>query len=1059
MTHPQASEILRYIRQWAARERPEHLPDHDYLTRFVRTRDEAAFTALVHRHGPMVLRVCRAVLGDFHAAEDAFQATFLVLARKARSIHAQRSLSSWLYKVAQRIAWRAKADTGRQRAREAQSPQRLNVDPLDEVSWWEVQAIFYDELEKLSERYRGPLILCCLEGKARDEAAKQLGCREGTLKSRLERGRRLLRTRLARRGLTLSAGLLATLLAPEGTSAALPGVLISAAIRVSLALGGGTMATATTPVRILTLAEGVIQAMFITKIKVAAAVLLFVVALAATGVGFALQRIDLAPPANAQRQDGVKPAAREADPTHAVAGQAKEDRHDDPLRGTVYAADGAPASGAVVWAAKSTLGPLQRQETIADANGRYLLRLDPGTWFVWARRGSQGREGPARHERVEIAADRAPESITIRLEERGILRGRLLEAETGKPIAGGQFFLDAGLVLTTGADGRFEVGGLWRGGHEAFVVARDRMRMRVLFDTTAYTDPTLDVPVPRSGKIVGRVTDMDGKPIPGAYVGRHTSGSFFSSNGLYVACNAEGRFEYDDAVLPDEPTRLAAAASGYEEEQRHGLHVPSGGKPLELHFRLRSKSDRPPNAQAPDDRKRRVVWGIIRGPDGKPVAGVVVRWGYQPYVGAIQVRTDTEGRFRLTVPDKADMLAVLPRDFAPEFPPVAAGGDQKVDVAVRPGHSARGRVLDDTGKPINGVQLTAVVPSPDPRIGNPYWLSESAVRTDAEGQFELKGVPEGARFDFLKPGLSDLRNQELTLDGVGDCVTMFYGGAVFGQVLDRDGKPVSNFRLLVDFPRERRPDDRTSGFFAGYSGIGVRFTAPDGKFILTGLGAGSVYRITALAEGHGAAVTDRVIAAPVNRLGIGEPAMLRAGPPVALRLRAVSTDGNPIADARVTLVNGQPDLDRSFSWGYHDASWVNMSRGRTAADGWADFPALGIGEATVLVQAPAYARHRVGWRNGQKELTVQLAPEAVVAGEVHDAAGKPVQAFYVNLVSGGDQISASIGPDDKGRFRIGELPAGKWSVIVRGSDGPSTLYQDQVTVNAGETKELKIEVK
>jgi len=90
MARPQASEILRYIRQWAARERPESLSDRDYLTRFVRTRDEAAFTALVYRHGPMVLRVCRVILGDFHAAEAAFQATFLVLARKARSIQAQR---------------------------------------------------------------------------------------------------------------------------------------------------------------------------------------------------------------------------------------------------------------------------------------------------------------------------------------------------------------------------------------------------------------------------------------------------------------------------------------------------------------------------------------------------------------------------------------------------------------------------------------------------------------------------------------------------------------------------------------------------------------------------------------------------------------------------------------------------------------------------------------------------------------------------------------------------------------------------------------------------------
>src|SRR5206468_2003450 len=107
---------------------------------------------------------------------------------------------------------------------------------------------------------------------------------------------------------------------------------------------------------------------------------------------------------------------------------------------------------------------------------------------------------------------------------------------------------DAGLVLTADAAGRFEVGGLFRSNHEAFVVAAGRVRMRVLFDTTATADTELDVPVPRSGKIVGRVTDLDGKPIPGAYVGRSTSGSFFSINALYTACDAAGRFEYESVT-------------------------------------------------------------------------------------------------------------------------------------------------------------------------------------------------------------------------------------------------------------------------------------------------------------------------------------------------------------------------------------------------------------------------------------------------------------------------------------------------------------------------------
>src|SRR5205085_1145444 len=134
---------------------------------------------------------------------------------------------------------------------------------------------------------------------------------------------------------------------------------------------------------------------------------------------------------------------------------------------------------------------------------------------------------------------------------------------------------------------------------------------------------------------------------------------------------------------------------------------------------------------------RRVVSGVVRDPNGKPLAEIVVRWGYQPFVGAIQTTTDAEGKFRLLVPDKSDMLAVLPRKFPPEFPRVTGDGDQKVEVTLRIGQFARGKVLDDNGKPIKDVHVTAVTASPDPRLGNLFWLSEAAVRTDADGKFEL----------------------------------------------------------------------------------------------------------------------------------------------------------------------------------------------------------------------------------------------------------------------------------------------------------------------------------
>jgi protocatechuate 3,4-dioxygenase beta subunit len=724
------------------------------------------------------------------------------------------------------------------------------------------------------------------------------------------------------------------------------------------------------------------------------------------------------------------------------------------LRGVVYAADGTPAAGAVVWAAKPwPPGPLERRETTADANGRCALDLEPGDWFVWARRGTQGGEGPNRHDKVHIVAGQEPEAIAIRLEERGTFRGRLLEAETGKPIAAGRLFLDAGLILTADAAGRFEIGGLSRGYHESVVVAPGRQRLRVLFDTVGRADTELDIPVPRSARIVGRVTDADGKPIPGAWVCRLTSGNSISNRGLVQTCDGEGRFEYDDAVPPDQPTRLTAGAPGYSREDRDELLIAPGDKPIEVNISLRPLAEVRPNPPAPAE-KSRVVSGVVRGPDGKPVARVLLSWPREPGAFPSETRTDAEGRFRITVPDRDGVLRVLPRSFQPDFLPLA-GGERKLEVKLRAGHTVRGRVLDDLGNPLKNVQVLPVAP-PGLQVHIDF-LSEAAVRTDADGKFELKGVPDGAKFDFEKWGLTEVHNHTLDLNGADNTVTMQYGGmdsgAVVGRVVDRAGQPIRNFRLLVSTPRERRQGDQIGAYFAGYCGIGVRFTSADGSFVLTGLEAGTVCRIMVMAEGHGEAVADRVTAVTLNRVREAQPVTVQAGPPAALRVRVLTATGKPIPDARVMLVNGEARLDEAFMWGYHNASWEDMVRARTGADGWADFPSLSFTGATVLVQAPGSARQRIAWRNGQQELKVEMAPEAVIAGEVRDLTGRPVRVGLVTLLSGGDQISTTI-LDGKGCFRVAELPAGIWTVQA---DGAAEAVQ--VFVTAGQTKEVRFRVR
>jgi RNA polymerase sigma factor (sigma-70 family) len=260
MTRQPTATLPSHIRRLAAAGSAMRLPDGECLARFTAGGDEAAFETLVRRHGPAVFRVCRSVLRDAHAAEDAFQATFLVLARRANSLRKQRSLASWLYKVAYRIALRTRQKEILQATRPKAAPLRQVASPLDEISWREVQTIFFEEMARLSERYRAPLLLCCLEGKTRDEAAAQLGCNPGTLKSRLERGRKILRTRLTRRGLALSAGLLGTHLTAAGVEAAVPELAVAAVVRAGRSVRVGGSAGGVVSVRVVSLADEVVRA-------------------------------------------------------------------------------------------------------------------------------------------------------------------------------------------------------------------------------------------------------------------------------------------------------------------------------------------------------------------------------------------------------------------------------------------------------------------------------------------------------------------------------------------------------------------------------------------------------------------------------------------------------------------------------------------------------------------------------------------------------------------------------------------------------------------------------
>ncbi len=248
--------------------------DGELLGQFIERRDEAALAALVQRHGPMVWGVCRRLLSH-HDAEDAFQAAFLVLVRKASSVSPRGMVGNWLYGVSHQTALQARRSAVRRRARETTvnrmpDPETLSLDP-----WAEVQPLLDQELSRLPENYRAVVVLCDLEGRTRKEAARQLRVPEGTVAGRLARARTMLAKRLAQRGVTLAGGALAAVLAQHAASAVVPAAVVSNTIGAATLVAAGQVAMAgVISVEVATLTEGVLKAMLISKLKALVAIVL-----------------------------------------------------------------------------------------------------------------------------------------------------------------------------------------------------------------------------------------------------------------------------------------------------------------------------------------------------------------------------------------------------------------------------------------------------------------------------------------------------------------------------------------------------------------------------------------------------------------------------------------------------------------------------------------------------------------------------------------------------------------------------------------------------------------
>jgi RNA polymerase sigma factor (sigma-70 family) len=419
--------VLRHIGDLAADQKGNEPGDGELLHAFLTRKDQPSFEALLRRHGPMVLRVCRRALGQEQDAEDAFQATFLVLARQAGSIRQRQSLAGWLHGVAYRMARNARRAAARRRKNEREGCPAQPGDPAVSAAWQELQGLLDEEVARLPETFREPFVLCCLENRPGAEVARRLGLQEATVWKRVSRARKLLQQRLARRGLSPAVAVTAVA-AADGALAAVPRSLVSPTLKAAGQLAAGQALTAgLVPAQVITLVEGVNRAMSLSKAKTVP-LLLAAAGLLAAGLGLAALQ-----GAGVEADKGPPPAAKAApDPAP---------RADAVVSGRVLGPDGKPFQGAAVYVVAGLVGdPKVRART--DAAGRFEFRLRPGevvaSWSGRPVRTFQVVVAAKGHGPVWTSADAgaAASGLTFRLVKDDVpIEGRILTME-GKPVPG-----------------------------------------------------------------------------------------------------------------------------------------------------------------------------------------------------------------------------------------------------------------------------------------------------------------------------------------------------------------------------------------------------------------------------------------------------------------------------------------------------------------------------------------------------------------------------------------------------------------------------------------------
>jgi RNA polymerase sigma factor (sigma-70 family) len=782
MATAQFGTLLRHIHQLAAARCDEERTDRQLLDDFATRRDETAFAALVARHGPMILRVCRRVLHHEQDAEDAFQATFLVLARHAASIRKREAVAEWLHGVAYRTAMKAKRSAARRRNHEA---RRGALTPKEAASpmWDDVQAVLDEEIQRLPAAFRAAFVHCVLEGKTVPEAAAELGVKNGTVSSRLARARQRLQRQLAQRDIKLAALLAAVSVAESAAKAAVPAVLASVALRSGLLVAAGEPAGRLIPSHVAALAAGVTRAMFLTKAKIATVVLFAVGLLVAGASALTHQGADPTkapkPPATAAKDEAKPPAVKPA------AGGKGEAANTIRVSGRVLDPDGQPVAGAKLYQVfqpefiEHNPPPAPTMRGASGPDGRFRFRVAKADLVGNPKAVLQVVAvyegfGPG-----WVSLDQsAAQEVTVRLVKDDVpITGRVLDLEA-RPIRGATI-RPVGLMTTPTEDLT-----PW------FQAIKDKKRFHhkdiLTKQLIVFPQGTPGFPRAVTTGADGhfRLTGIGRERVLAVMIG----GPKVAVEFAFLLTRPGPKFQVFDN--PSTDTKFMVYGASFD-------HIAAPAKPIA---------------------------GTVRDKDtGKPLAGVKI-----DVIGPLlQAVTNKEGKYQLgSLPNEPDdqagfglpVLAIPPEDepYLVGFQEVKRGpglDPTAVNFELKRGVWAQGTVTDKaTGKPVRA--YIQYHPSPD----NPHRKDAADFKrfpslptelyvTRPDGSFRIPALlgpgtitARGPYGEYVRDGSVTIN---LTEDGepVRCQVVLDPGRTLSGTILDPEGKPLAGVRAFNVNPR------------------------------------------------------------------------------------------------------------------------------------------------------------------------------------------------------------------------------------------------------------------